>query len=234
MVVSSILAFARSVAQTDSNGLTDANGIVFANESNADFHRRLIEHGVDASQVSEASITGVAGTGIYSYPVSPCSIIALKAIEMNYSDTSGNNYRVGQQVDISNLPANTSFSWLRGNQNPSEPLFDDRGDKFEVFPTPTAANNLTAFIRLVGYAKPSIFTSSVSAVNYPENLDPGILGYRTAANYLYSLKGVENIVAGDKLNQKYDERVKQYIETLGRGSQQPLQAVPIQLDGWTY
>jgi len=234
MILSSVLAFARSVSQTDSNGLTDANGIIFANESNTDFHRRLIEHGVDASQVFEASITGIAGTGVYSYPTNPCSIIALKAIELNYSDTSANNYCVAQQVDISNLPGNTSFSWLRGNQNPAEPLFDDRGDKFEIFPTPTSANNLTALVRLVGYAQPSVFISSISSVNYPESLDAGILGYRTAANYLYSLKGTENIIAGDKLNQKYDERVNQYIETLGRGSQQPLKTVPIQLDGWGY
>jgi len=35
-------------------------------------------------------------------------------------------------------------------------------------------------------------------------------------------------------NNKYEERVLQLIATLGRGSQQPLQATPIQLDGFEF
>jgi len=50
------LSFARAQAQTDSNGLTDANGIEFANEALLDFHRRLIQAGVDASQLQESLI----------------------------------------------------------------------------------------------------------------------------------------------------------------------------------
>ena len=44
-------SFARAQAQTDSNGLTDTNLIIFANEGLLDFHRQLISHGVDASQL---------------------------------------------------------------------------------------------------------------------------------------------------------------------------------------
>ena len=49
--------------------------------------------------------------------------------------------------------------------------------------------------------------------------------------YLYSLLNMEG---GDKFNNKYEERVREYIATLARGSQTPIQAVPIQVDGWNF
>ena len=58
--LSNVLAFARAQAQTDVNGLTDANGIIFANEALQDFHRRLVGAGVDASQIQESYTDGVA------------------------------------------------------------------------------------------------------------------------------------------------------------------------------
>lgn len=233
MILSSVLTFARTQAQTDSDGLSDANGVIFANEALSDFHRRLIERNIDASQIQEASIAGTVNVGIYPYPTSPCSIIALKAIELNYADTIAQNYKVGNQVDVSNLPLG-GFGYLRTNGDPSFPQFDDRGDTFEIFPTPTSAHNVTNLIRLIGYAKPSVYGTTSATVMYPENLDPAILGYRIAANYKYSLQGTDNYIAGDKFNAKYEERVKQYIDTLSRGSQQPIQATAIQLDGFEF
>lgn len=234
MVLSSVLTFARSAAQTDSNGLGDADGVIFANEALLDFHRRLIEHGVDASQIQEASIAGTAGTGVYSYPIAPCSIIALKTITLNYANTTADQYITADQVDVANIPNNQSFGWLRSNASTQHPLFDDRGNQFEIFPTPTASHNLINLVRLFGYAKPSVYGATTDTVLYPENLDATILGYRTAANYKYSLQGADNFVAGDKLNAKYEERVDQYINTLSRGSQQPIQATPLQIDGFEF
>src|SRR3990167_157668 len=232
MILSSVLSFSRAQLQSNSTGLTDANGLIYANEALSDFHRRLVERNVDASQLTESSITGTVGTGVYSYPSNP-SLLALKAIELNYTDTSNNNYTVAQQVDVSNLPGNLSFSYLRTNANPVTPLFDDRGDKFEIFPTPTSAHNVTALMRFFYYAQPSIYASSVATVNYPENLDIAILGWRIAADYLYSLGG-ENMQKGDAFNLKYEERVKQYINTLSKGVQTPQKTVPIQIDGWQF
>lgn len=234
MLVGSILTFARKAAQTDINGLGDDVGVTFASEALMDFHRRLANNRVDAGGVYEASITGIVGTGIFNYPSNPCSTLALKTLELNYTSTSNNDYVVAKQVDVANLPGTTSFSWLRNNADPKNPLFDDRGDRFEVFPTPTSAHNVTAMARLFFYGQPSVYSAVANTVNYPENLDEAILGYRVAANYKYALQGEDNYVAGDKLMSKYEERVSQFINTLGQGSQQPLQAVPIQLSGWEF
>lgn len=233
MNLASILAFSRAQVQTDSNGLTDPNGIIYANEANADFHRRLVEKNVDASQVQEASILGIANQGTYPYPTKPASILALKTIEVNYVDTNTNNYVTASQVDVSNLPQGISFSYLRGNQNQASPLFDDRGNSFEIFPTPTATTSLPGLVNIFYYAQPSIYSATTDTVNYPESLDTTILGWRIAANYLYSL-GESRIPDGDKFMQRYEDRVSQYIATLSRGSQQPIQASPLPLTGWEY
>ncbi len=155
----------------------------------------------------------------------------LKAIELNYSDTLPNNYKQAEQIDISNIPGGSSFSWLRGNANRNTPLFDDHGDWFEIFPTPTSVDNTSQAIRIFYYLKPTEYSTTGDTVAYPENLDTTILGWRVAASYLYSLS---NIGEGDAFNLKYEERVKQYIATLARGVQTPNQAVPIQIDGWRF
>jgi hypothetical protein len=231
--LATILAFSRQQAQTDNNGLTDAKGIVFANEALVDFHRRLVKHGVDASQIQETYIPTItapsSGNGsTFAYP-SDC--LALKTIEVNYTDTNVNNYITATQVDVSNLSGQNSFSWLRSYQSTQIPKFDDRGDWYEIFPAFTANNNLTNAIRLFYYLKPTLYTATSDTVAYPESQDNATLGWRIAAMYLYSLGNIEQ---GDAFNMKYEERVKEYITTLGRGSQQPIQAVPIQDSGWSY
>jgi len=51
MILNTVLSFARTQSLNDSNGLTDARGIIWANEALQDFHRRLVAKGVDASQL---------------------------------------------------------------------------------------------------------------------------------------------------------------------------------------
>lgn len=223
-----ILTFARTQAQTSSVGLTDVNGIVFANEALFDFRRRLIATGVDASQTQEAYRDGAVGQGTYLYPA---DMFWLKAIELNYTDTQQSNYKTATQLDVSNVPGNQSFSWLRANANPNSPWFDDRGDQFEVFPTPTVATNVSQLIRIFYFLNPTPYVATSDTVNYPDSLDYRILGWRIAASYLYSL---EKIPQGDAFNLKYEERVKQIIATLSRGSQQPMQAVGLQISGWEF
>ncbi len=230
MTLSQILTFARAQAQTDSNGLTDANGIIYANEALQDFHRRLVDAGVDASQTQEAYTDAVAGQGTYLYP---SNMLFLKAIELNYADSNPNDYKQAGQVDVANLPGNSSFSWLRGNANKATPQFDDRGDQFEIFPTPTSSDNLSQLIRIFYFLQPSEYGSIAATVAYPESLDTSILGWRIAANYLYSL-GTQRIPDGDKFMVNYENRIKQYIATLSRGVQTPIQAKPIQLTGYEF
>lgn len=230
MILSTILAFARAQVQTDSNGLTDANGIISANEALQDFHRKLVTAGIDASQTQEAYRDASAGIGTYLYPP---DMLSLKTIELNYTDISENNYVQATQVDVSNLSAGQSFSWLRGNASKDTPQFDDRGDQYEIFPTPTSADSVSRLVRLFYFLQPTEYTTTADTVAYPESLDTTILGWRIAASYLYALGG-NKMDEGDKFNLKYEERVAQYIKTLGRGTQTPTQAVGLQIDGWNY
>lgn len=226
------LSFARAQCQTDSNGLTDANGIIFANEALVDFHRRLVDHSVDASQLQEAYMTATPATsGNGSTFLYPTDMLFLKAIEVNYASTDPTGYLTAEQVDVSNLSGTNSFSYLRANASTANPQFDDRGDWFEVFPAFTAAMNLTNAVRIFYFQKPTEYTSTGDTISYPESQDMRILGWRIAAMYYYSIL---KLTEGDAFNLKYEERVKQYCATLSRGAQQPLQATPIPLSGYEF
>lgn len=224
--VNDALIFARAQAQTDSNGLTDDLGILYANEALVDFHRRLVNHSVDASQLQEAYTDAVAGTGTYLYPT---DMLFMKAIELNYQGGAAQNYRLATQVDVANLPGWQSFSYLRQNADRYTPQFDDRGDWFEIFPTPTSGDSVSQMIRIFYFLKPTEYASTSDTVAYPENQDVRILGWRVAAMYYYSLN---KMVEGDAFNAKYEERVVQYCATLARGSQQPIEATGLQVTGW--
>lgn len=226
--LSTVLAFSRAQAQTDSNGLTDAKGIIFANEALLDYRRRLIDAGVDASQLQEAYMDFTPGTGTYLYPT---DMFWLKTIELNYANANEQDYVQAQQLDISNTPAQSSFSWLRKNVSKNEPRFDDRGDWFEVFPTPTSADNATQAIRIFYFLEPTEYTATGDTIAYPESLDYRILGWRIAADYLRSL---EKHDSANEFEKKYEERIKDIISTLGRGSQQPIQATGLQIDGFQF
>lgn len=226
------LTFARAQALTDSNGLTDTNGIVYANEALFDFHRQLATHGVDASQLQETycdAIVPSAGNGTtLAYPT---DMLALKTIEVNYTDTVGQNYIQATQLDVANMPGGVSFSWLRTNGSTLTPKFDDRGDWYEIFPAFTSANNTSQAIRLFYYLKPTEYTATSDTIAYPESLDYRILGWRIAASYYYSLGKMNE---GEKFQNMYQEKVTQYIQTLGRGSQQPIQVAPLEITGWEF
>lgn len=227
-VLSDALSFARAQAQTDSQGLTNANGIIFSNEALVDFRRRLIAAGVDASQLQEAYRDGAVNTGTYLYPT---NMFWLKAIELNYSNTAADNYLTATQLDVANIPGNRSMGWIRTNASPSQPYFDDRGDWFEIFPTPTAAHNVTSLIRIVYFLEPTEYSAVGDTIAYPESLDYRAIGWRIASSYLYSLGKVEEGLA---FNMKYEERVNQIIATLSRGSQAPIQSTPLSITGWEF
>lgn len=226
------LAFARSQSQSDSNGLTDANGIVFANEALYDFRRRMLDKNVDALGIQEAyrdASVPTAGNG--STFLYPTDMFFLKAIEVNYRSTNQTQYQTAQQVDVSNLSGQNSFSWLRTYGDRLTPQFDDRGDWFEVFPTFTGGDNLSQAIRILYFKNPTEFTGVTDTISYPESLDYRILGWRIASNYYYSLN---KFTEGDAFNARYEDRVAQLCGTLARGTQQPIQATPIPLNGFEF
>lgn len=227
-----VLAFSRAQAQTNSSGLSDTNGIIFANEALVDFHRKLVTRGVDASQLQEAYMDAtVAASGNGSTFLYPTDMLFLKATEVNFTDTNTSNYKLATQVDVSNLPGQSSFSSLRLYQGTEYPQFDDRGDWFEIFPAFTAAHNLDNALRIFYYLKPTEYATVADTIAYPESQDIRILGWRIAADYYYSLG---KMAEGDAFNGKYEERVNEYASTLSRGSQQPIQATGIQLTGWEF
>lgn len=222
------LAFSRAQAQTDSNGLTDTNGIIFANSRLADFHRQLVNNGVDASQLQEAYCTiATPASGNGATATYPSDALALKAIEVNFTDTSPNNYLRAEQVDVSNLQDQTSFSFLRANQSTQKPLFDDRGDWYEIFPAQACT------VRIFYYLKPTEYTSTSDTIAYPISQDYRILGWGICADYYYSLNKFEE---GQMFEKKYQDGVNKYISTLGRGSSQPIQASEVNIgnNGWQF
>lgn len=232
--LSNALTFARAQAQTDSNGLTDANGIIFANSRLVDFHRQLVASSVDASQVQEAYCDAVvpsAGNGTtLAYPT---DCLALKTIEVNYTDTNAQNYIRAEQVDIANIGGQNSFSYLRKYASSQAPKFDDRGDWYEIFPSFVSGNNLTQAIRLFYFLKPTEYTAVGDTIAYPESQDYRVLGWGICADYYYSLNKFDEAALFEK---KYQERVTQYISTLARGSQQPIQAEVLNVggNGWQF
>lgn len=231
MLLSAPIAYARAQAQTDSNGLTDANAIIFANAGLNNFHRQLIQSGVDASQLQETYRDATVNVGTYLYPD---DMLALKTISLNYVNTTQADYKIAEQVDVANLPNNISFEWLRTNADPNRPQFDDRGDWYEIFPTPTSAHNLSQAIRLFYFLKPTQYTTTGDTVAYPENMDESILGLFMAARYLKSLRDPGSLATANEFLAEYQRQVQDYISTLSRGSQQPITAVPIQLSGWEF
>ncbi len=227
-ILSNVITFARAQCQTDSNGLTDTNGIIFANSRLADFHRQLVDSGVDASQLQESYCSGstpASGNGLtLAYPT---DCLALKTVEVNFTDTSAQNYIRAEQVDVSNLSGQNSFSFLRQYASIQSPQFDDRGDWYEIFPAQACT------VRLFYFLKPTEYTSTSDTIAYPENQDYRILGWGVCADYYYSLNKFEE---GQIFEAKYQSGLDKYVTTLGRGSSQPIQAtVPdVGSNGWQF
>ena len=226
--LNNVLTFSRAQAQTDSNGLTDANGIIFANSRLVDFHRQLVDKGVDASQLQEAYATLSApalGNGLTATYPSDC--LSLKTVEVNFTDTNPQNYIRAEQVDVANLAGQNAFSYLRQYASTQLPQFDDRGDWYEIFPAQACT------VRLFYYLKPTEYTSTGDTIAYPESQDYRILGWGICADYYYSLNKFEE---GAVFETKYQAGVDKYITTLGRGSSQPIQAQVLNVgsNGWQF
>ena len=227
-----VLAYARTQAQTDSNGLSNTDGIVYANEALFDFRRKLVHAGVDALGIQEAyRDASVPSAGNGSTFLYPSDFMFLKTIEVNFTDITAQNYIRAEQVDHANIPGETSFSWLRQNGNTQAPKFADNGDWYEIFPAFKSGNNLSQAIRLIYYQKPTEYTAVGDTISYPESLDYRILGFRIAANFCRTLRDFDGALAFDT---EYEKKVKDFITTLSRGSQQPIQATTIPWTGWNF
>jgi hypothetical protein len=209
MQLSSVIQLARTYLQTDSNGLLDADAIQLANEALLSDTTELIHRGINAAQVMEAYMNATAGVGIYSFPDgvtsttwtlaswsgsgTPPELFMVKTMNVNYQDQTESNYQEVTIMDSGNLPQGQSYQWLRGNQSMQNPLMDNRGATFEIFPAPIAGQNLTAFFYMLYFVAPVQYSSDGSTIAYPFNLNPNVLASRIA--WLHATRGDEESMA---------------------------------------
>lgn len=225
--VNSVITYARQLAQTDTGGITDTLGIAFSNDALQNMTRSLLEKGIDASQTQEA-YTDITTNSPNTYAW-PSDMFALKTIEVNFTDTSSNNYIQAERVDVSNLQGDTSFSFLRANQPQKSPLVDNRGDTYEIFPTPVTTNSQG--IRLFYFLTPTEYTATSDTITYPQSLDYRCLAARVAGLYAISQGQLEIAQTCDK---EYKDRLNDIIRILAPGSQQPIKPQKLRLTGWNF
>lgn len=226
--VDSILTYARQIAQTDTGGISDTLGLAFCNDALQNFTRSLIERDIDGAQTQE-SYTNLTTTNPNTYAW-PSDMFMLKTIEVNMTGGDSQNFLQATGMDVANIQ-NTSFDWLRVNQSTTDPLFDNRGDTFEIFPVPGAA--VTGGLRIFYFLQPTEYTLTSDTINYPQSLDYRCLSARVAALYGLSL-GDSGQGLMERANLEYEKRLKDIINILAPASQQPIQAQPLRINGWQF
>ena len=224
--VLSAITYTQQLCQTDSNNIGSVLGLALYSDSLQTFHRDLLNRGIDASQTQEAYrdlTTDSPNTYLW-----PSDMYMLKTIEVNWQDTTEQNYLQASPLDVANIQ-NVSFSYLRSNQDRTQPLFDNRGDQFEIFPTPQVSNSQG--IRIFYYLTPTEPEDVGQPISYPLTLD-----YRTASCKMASLyyKSQNDIDMATIYEKEYLERIEKIIKILAPGTQQPITPTPLQISGWNY
>lgn len=231
--VSQLLAYCETKTQAGVGNLNGSNGLSFLNEALIDFRGEMIKRGVDASQTQEsyiASVTPPSANNGSTFPY-PSDMFALKTIEVNMTDSTTQNFLLATQLDVANIPGQSSFSQLRLNQPSSNPLFDDRGDTFEIFPAFAAGMNLTNAVRIFYFLTPTPYSATSDTLIYPDSLDWYILATRVCSLYYESLNKFQE---ADYWRGLYVKKMNDLNTTLARGSQQPIQPTGLTLSGWEY
>lgn len=224
--VLSAITYAQQLAQTDSNGIGSVLGLALYGDAQQTFHRDLLNRGIDASQTQEA-YRDLTTTSPNTY-LWPSDMYMLKTIEVNWQDQTAQNYLQATPLDVANIQG-VSFSYLRSNQNQQSPLFDNRGDQFEIFPTPQIAN--AQGIRIFYYLTPTEPVDVGQPINYPLTLDYRALSCKMAALYYKSQNDPEMATVYDT---EYLQRINNIIKILAPGTQQPITPTPLQISGWRY
>lgn len=233
-LLSDVISYANSLIQGNGN-ITDAQGIAFYNDADRDYHLEMIKRGVEASQIQEAyrNVT-VPPTGQGSTFLYPSDMLLLKTLSVNMatpptgSSANMQNYVIANQVDLGNTQQNQSFEWMRLNQPIQQPLWDDRGDWFEVFPTFTSNMNLVQALRIFYYLSPTPLTSVSDTIPYPENLDYYILANKMVSLYYESLVRPTD---AEIFQNKYIKRIERLVVTLVKGADKPITTTGLGLTG---
>lgn len=225
--VATAITYARQKAQTDINGISDVNGIAWANNGLVDMSRDLIARGVDASQTAEA-FTTIASTdpvpGRFAWPT---DMYALKTIEVDFSNLGGQNFVQAGKLDVANLQGNTSWDFIRTNQPTNEPLFTNHGDTGEIFPTVAS----TALVRIFYYLTPTEYTATTDTINYPQSLDYRAIGDKILIGYYQSLEKFDIAQQWEAL---YAKKINDAINILAPQSKQPITPEKLHITGWQF
>lgn len=224
--VLSAIQYAQQLAQTDSNGIGSVLGLALYNDALQTMTRDLVNRGIDAAQTQEAYrdlTTDSPNTYLW-----PGNMFALKTIEVNFQDNTQQNYLQASAMDVANIQ-NKSFDWLRANQTTQSPLFDNRGDQFEIFPTPQRAN--ANGIRIFYFLTPTEAPDVGTAIAYPQTLDYRALSAKMASTY-YKTQNDQNMAV--VYENDYQDRIKKIINILAPSSQQPITPEPLRISGWSF
>lgn len=226
--IAQAITYARQKAQTDSNGISDTNGLAWGNDALLDITRIMFERDLDAAQTREWYTTITSTANPAGQAAWPTTMYALKTVEVDWTGAGGQNFLQAQAVDVANIQF-VSFDYLRKNQPTTSPLFDNRGNTFEIFPTPTV--DIT--VRIFGFLSPTEYTATTDTIAYPLSLDYRIVGDKIVTSYYESLGDTKANLA-TKAEQKYLNRLNDIINILAPSSQQPIQPTPLQISGWQY
>lgn len=228
-MATSILAaiqYTQQLCQTDSNNIGSVLGLGLANDALQTWTRDMLNKNIDAAQTQEAYrdlSTNSPNTYLW-----PSDMFALKTIEVNWQDQTQQNYQAAQVIDVANIQEK-SFSWLRANQTQQQPLFDNRGDQFEIFPTPLITNSQG--IRIFYYLTPTEYTDVGQPILYPQLLDYRTLSCKMASMYY---KTQNDIDMATIYEQEYQSRINKINNIVAPGTQQPIQPTPLRISGWQY
>ena len=222
--VLSAITFTQQLCQTDSNNIGSVLGLSLYNDSRMEWTRDMLNRNMDAAQTQEAyRDLNTASPNTYTWPD---DMFALKTIEVNFQDQDEQNYLQAVPVDVANIQAR-SFSWLRANQMITQPLFDNRGNTFEIFPTPQISNSQG--IRIFYFKTPVDAVDVGEAIPYPQLLDPRTLSYKMAATYF---RTQNDTVMATEYEKEYQQRMNKIIKVVEPGTQQPITPKPLAETGW--
>lgn len=228
-MATSVLAaiqYAQQLAQTDSNNIGSVLGLALYNDALQTMTRDLVNRDIDAAQTQE-SYRDLSTSNPNTY-LWPSNMFALKTIEVNYQDQSQQNYLQAMPMDVANIQ-NRSFDWLRVNQPQNQPLFDNRGDQFEIFPTPIVGNSNG--IKIFYFLTPTEAPDVGTAILYPQTLDYRALSAKMASMYYKTQNDTDMALVYE---QDYQDRIKKIINILAPSSQQPITPQPLQITGWGF
>lgn len=232
--VADAIQYSRQLSQTDSGGITDTLGLTFASDAKNNIILAMVQRSIDAAQTAEAYATILPSDNPPGRFAWPTDMLALKTVEVNFNGSSQTNYVQAQPMDVANIQF-VSFDYLRANQPTTWPLFDNRGDTAELFPTPT----VSTLVRIFYFKQPVDYSATSDTIAYPISIDYRCLGARIAALYALSqgqtgMKNRYTVSVMTAFENEYQSRLKNMISILAPTSQQPIQPTPLLISGWQY